>query len=97
VKTVDDDVLERAIGRVQSLAFVGITERFAESCRIFDARFRTRIAESSRREAVRRPEGGELAEHIPRIEPLVRRDRMLYDRALARLTADLAAATAGGA
>ncbi|MFM7292775.1 MAG: hypothetical protein ACKO6B_16315 [Planctomycetia bacterium] len=97
VKTVDDDVLERAIGRVQSLAFVGITERFAESCRIFDARFRTRIAESIRREAVLRPEGGELAEHIPRIEPLVRRDRILYDRAVARLTADLAAVTAGGA
>lgn len=95
VATVDDDVLARAIGRVHSLAFVGLTERFAESCRIFDARFRTRIAASLRRENVLRPEGGELAEHIPRIEPLVRRDRILYDMALGRLQSELSAGPEG--
>jgi hypothetical protein len=84
VETVDDDALARALGRLESLDFVGITERFAESCRIFDSLFETRILKSIQRIHVLRPEGNELEEHIPRIESLVQRDQVLYDAALAR-------------
>jgi hypothetical protein len=84
VGTVDDDVLDRALGRLGSLDFVGITERFAESCRRFDSLFETRISKSIQRSNVLRPEGTELSDHIPQIEPLVRRDRILYDVALSR-------------
>jgi hypothetical protein len=84
VGTVDDDALARAVGRLKSVDFVGITERFAESCRIFDRLFDTRISKSIQRIHVFRPEGTELQEHMPRIEPLVQRDQVLYDAALAR-------------
>jgi hypothetical protein len=84
VGTVDDDVLARALGRLKSLDFVGITERFDKSCRIFDSLFKTQISKSIQRSNVLRPQGNELAEHIPQIEPLVQRDRQLYVAALAR-------------
>ena len=84
VGTVDDDALARALGRLEALDFVGITEQFAESCRIFDGLFETRISKSIQRSNVLRPGGNELEEHIPRIESLVQRDQVLYDAALAR-------------
>ena len=84
VGKVDDDVLARALGRLESLDFVGITEQFPESCRRFDSLFETRISKSIQRINVLRPEGNELAEHISRIESLVQRDQVLYDAALAR-------------
>lgn len=85
VGTVDDETLTRALGRLESLDFVGITEQFAESCRRFDGLFETLISTSIQRSNVLRPEGNELEEHIPRIESLVQRDQVLYDAALARL------------
>lgn len=88
VEVVDDVVLDRAVRRLETLEFVGLTERFAESCAVFDERFGTRVSRSIRREAVHRPEGSEYAEHAPRIEPLLRRDRILYETALARFDAD---------
>lgn len=87
VDVVDDAALARAVARLETLDFVGLTERFAESCAVFDERFRTRISRSIRREAVYRPQGGEFVEHAPRIEPLLHRDRVLYDRAVARFEA----------
>ena len=87
VKVVDDAVLARAIARLETLGFVGLTERFAQSCEVFDARFHTGISQSIRREVVHRPEGGELSEYIPQIEPLVERDRVLYEKAVARFKA----------
>jgi hypothetical protein len=87
VGTVDDDALARALGRLESLDFVGITEQFTESCRRFDRLFKTRISKSIQRRNVLRPEGTELTEHIPKIEPLVKRDKILYDSALARFNA----------
>lgn len=87
VGTVDDTVLARAVARLQALDFVGLTERFPESCAVFDRRFRTSISQHIRREFVYRPEGGELSEFIPRIEPLIGRDRMLYEKAVAHFDA----------
>jgi hypothetical protein len=89
VDVVDDAVLARAVTRLETLNFVGLTERFAESCAVFDRRFRTHISKRIRREAVYRPEGGEFAEHVPRLEPFLRRDRILYDTAVARCDAGL--------
>lgn len=87
VEAADDAVLARALARLDTLDFVGLTERFAESCVIFDARFRTGISQFIRREVVHRPEGGELSEYIPQIEPLVERDRVLYKTVVARFEA----------
>jgi hypothetical protein len=77
-------ILNRAITRLEMLDFVGLTERFDESCQIFDQRFRTRISRFVRRENVRRPNGNEIAEHIPCIKQFIERDRILYDAAVAR-------------
>lgn len=87
VGAADGAMLDRAIGRLETLDFVGLTERFAESCAAFDARFGTRVSRSIRRENVLRTEGHELAEHIPRIIPFIERDRMLYEQAVARFGA----------
>ena len=84
VGTVDDAVLARAVARLQTLDFVGLTERFPESCAAFDARFHTDISQLIRREFVHRPEGCELSEFIPRIEPFIERDRVLYEKAVAQ-------------
>lgn len=83
VETANEEMLARALRRLKTLDFVGLTERFAESCAIFDIRFRTRISKSIRREAVHRPQGSELSEFIPQITALVQRDRVLYKMATA--------------
>lgn len=85
--TIDDHMdrmLARAIERLDTMDFVGLTERFEESCRRFDDRFGTRIARFVRRDNVLRPEGRELSELIPVVEPLLHHDRVLYDAAVAR-------------
>ena len=84
VSVGDDRMLGRAIRRLETMDFVGLTERFEDSCRIFDQRFGTGISRFIRRENVLRPEGNELAELIPRLEPFVRRDRLLYETAVVR-------------
>jgi hypothetical protein len=84
VRVVDDTVLARAVARLETLDFVGLTERFPESCAVFDARFHTGISQLIRQEVVHRPEGCELSEFIPRIEPFIQRDRFLYETAVAR-------------
>jgi len=84
---VGDRMLDRAIRRLETMDFVGLTERFEDSCRIFDQRFGTRIARLTRRENVLRPEGNELAELISRIEPFVQRDRLLYETAVVHFNA----------
>lgn len=83
----DEALLDRAVARLGRLDFVGLTERFAESCAVFDTLFRTTISRSMRREAVHRPGKREFAEWVPRIEPLVQRDRVLYETAVARFDA----------
>lgn len=85
VPVIDDAVLARALERVDTLDFVGLTERFQESCALFDERFGTGMSRLIRRDAVNRPEGSELSEHIPRLMPLLERDCALYARAGLRL------------
>lgn len=87
VEPVDDTVLTRALARLETLDFVGLTERFEESCAIFDDRFQTHVSRGIRREVVHRPEGSELSEFIPLIEPLLERDRVLYEKAVAHFDA----------
>lgn len=83
VGPADGPMLERATQRLGSLDFVGLTERFGESCALFDARFGTAVSGSMRHDQVLRPDGDELAEFIPRIAPCLEHDRVLYERALA--------------
>jgi hypothetical protein len=85
VQAVDDSALARALDRVDTLDFVGLTERFHESCTLFDERFRTGMSGLIRRDAVNRPEGSELSEYIPKLMPLLERDCALYARAELRL------------
>ena len=81
---VDDRTLDRALRRIEDLAFVGITERFAESCNVFDVRFGTTIARRLQHKNVRRPHGREYNHLISVVKPFVQRDCALYDRAMAR-------------
>lgn len=84
VEAADDHMLARALSRLETLDFVGITERFEESCQKFDRQFLTRISNRVRRENVFRPEGREFAQHIPKIKPHIERDQILYDAAVKR-------------
>jgi hypothetical protein len=84
VEAADDHMLARALSRLETLDFVGITERFEESCQKFDSQFQTRISRLVRRENVFRPEGCEFAQHIPKIKPHIERDQILYDAAVKR-------------
>lgn len=87
IPAADDRMLARALERLETLDFVGLTERFEESCHLFDHRFGTRIARFIRRDNVLRPAGNELAELIPIVEPHLRRDQVLYDAVLSRFNA----------
>ena len=84
VEAADDQMLARALSRLEMLDFVGITERFEESCQKFDSQFQTRISRLVRRENVLRPEGCELAQFIPKIKPHIELDQILYDAAVKR-------------
>lgn len=88
-----DATLERALRTLADLDYVGITEQFAASCRLFDAVFGTGVSHCRLQSNVLRPGGRGLEEFIPRIEPLVTRDRVLYEQACARFERDLAAIT----
>lgn len=94
---VTDATLEQAIHNLDTFDFVGLTERFADSCRLFDVRFGTRVADTMRQSNVLRPGGRGFEEFIPLVEPLVARDRVLYERARARFEKDLAAAVPAAA
>jgi len=83
-----DARLDRALNNLAAFEFVGLTEQFAESCRRFDGLFGTTISVAIRRVNVLRPEGRGLERFIPRIEPLVARDRVLYERACTMFACD---------
>jgi hypothetical protein len=89
---VDDAMLAVALERLDSLAFVGITERFPESCRLFDRCFGTDVASLVRHENVAGESADELLEFVPRLLPLIERVRILYDRAVGLLESRLQAA-----
>ena len=81
-------IFDRALEVVDAFDFVGITERFRDSCIIFDATFGTGIEKAIRKENVMRPNGTEFGELLPRILPLVDLDRELYAHAVARFERD---------
>lgn len=87
---VDDATLDRALRRVDDLAFVGITERFRDSCRLFDHLFGTTTQRFDRQENVLRSRGTEHAELVPLILPHIRRDMVLYEHATRRFADDVA-------
>lgn len=93
---VSDACLERALRNLDAFEFVGITERFTESCRLFDARFGTALSSRVQTSNVLRPEGRGYEEFISQIEPLVARDRVLYERACARFGLEVQAPSASG-
>lgn len=86
-------MLERALDNLDAFDFVGLTERHADSCRLFDSCFGTAVSGCPRQSNVLRPGGRGLEEFIPLVEPLVARDRVLYEQAKARFEQDLAAAS----
>lgn len=87
LESIDAQTLARALQRLDTMAFIGLTEQFEESCQRFDECFGTRIGRFMRHDNVQRPGGRELAELIPRIEPLLKRDRVLYETAVSRFQA----------
>lgn len=88
VGVVNDNTLTRALRRLEIIDFVGLNEHFSEACAIFDNRFGTNISKHIRRVAVNRPKGNEFAEFITEIEPLLQRDRILYEAAETRFNSE---------
>jgi hypothetical protein len=80
----DDLMLRRAVDFIQNCDFIGITERYLDSCKIFDGLFQTNISQYNNRENVLRPNGGELSEYISTLKPLLENDLILYQSALDR-------------
>lgn len=77
-------ILDTALMTLEALDFVGITEHFPMSCRLFDTTFGTHVSSVILKENVLRPQGTELDDLIPRILPLVEADQVLYEYANAR-------------
>lgn len=85
-------ILDDALMNLDSFDFVGLTERFAESCTLFDTVFGTVLHSVIAKENVLRPRGTELSDLIPRIFPLVELDQRLYEHATARFRMEAARA-----
>jgi hypothetical protein len=82
VESIDDNTLARALRRLETLDFVGLSERFEDSCILFDEIFKTGVSRFVCRENTLRPMGNELSEHAAGLERFVRRDRVLYEMAM---------------
>jgi hypothetical protein len=78
----NDSTLERAMSLLKKLDFVGITEKFDESCYVFDRVFETNISKKRFRKNVLRPMGNEYSEIIPWLKPLLKLDLDLYKTTL---------------
>jgi hypothetical protein len=78
----DNVFLSTAQRRIRNFDFVGITERFRESCWLFDKTFSTRLSFLMRKSNVLRPQGTELVSLAHRIQPFIRLDCALYKYAL---------------
>ena len=85
----DTRILDRALDVVDAFDFVGLTERFRESCMLFDSTFGTMIGAAVKKENVLRPNGTEFSGLLPRILPLIDLDRVLYERARERFKIDI--------
>lgn len=82
VSSTDNVLLSAAQRRIRDFDFVGITERFKESCLLFDKTFSTRLSFLMRKSNVLRPQGSELTSLAHRIQPFVLLDCALYKYAL---------------
>lgn len=85
----DTRILARALDVVDAFDFVGLTERFRESCMLFDCTFGTMIGAAVQKENVLRPNGTEFSGLLPRVLPLVNLDRVLYERTQERFKVDI--------
>jgi hypothetical protein len=88
-RDASESMLAKATARIDAVAFLGVTEYFAESCRIFDSKFNACVSKYARKTNVLRPSGKELSEHCETILPLIQLDQALYRAALVRFNADL--------
>lgn len=85
ILNIDDAVLKRALERVEGFDFVGITEKFEDSCKLFDKLYNTRTARFLKKTNISRPEGNELMEFADFIRPLINKDEIVYRSACERL------------
>lgn len=79
---IDEKILTNALARINQFEFVGITEKYEESCRVFDKTYKTNIASRIKRENVSRSEESELLFLKNIIQPLIDKDQILYEHAL---------------
>lgn len=89
----DEQLLDAALNGLSTVDFVGLTEEYFASCVRFDRLFGTSISKAIRWENVTRPDGDELAQYADDIAPYVQLDRVLYERAVARIDAEMAEPT----
>ena len=82
---IDESVLKRALERVKNFDFVGITEMFEESCKLFDKLHNTHTVRFLKKTNISRPEGNELMELRDFIKPLIVKDEIVYRSARERL------------
>jgi hypothetical protein len=82
---IDDAVFKRALERVEGFDFVGITEIFEDSCKLFDKLYKTRTVRFLKKENISRPQGNELMEFTDFIRPLITKDEIVYRSACERL------------
>jgi len=82
---IDDAVLKSALERVEGFDFVGITEKFEDSCKLFDKLYKTQTVRFLKKTNISRPEGNELMEFADFIRPLITKDEIVYRSACERL------------
>jgi hypothetical protein len=82
---IDDEVFKKALERVHGFDFLGITELFEDSCKLFDKLYKTNTLKYLQKTNVSRPEGSELLELKEFIKPLIEKDEVIYRCACERL------------
>lgn len=81
---VDAAMCGRAVENLRQCAFVGITERFEDSCRLFDQRFGTRLSRRIRRDNIgRKKPNVHRDELVKALLPHLEWDLRLYREAVA--------------
>ena len=84
---VNQSTLMNALDRINSFDFVGVTEKFEESCKNFDKIYKTNTLSRIKKTNVSRTDQNELMEYKQIIDPLIKKDIIIYQAALERLKA----------
>jgi hypothetical protein len=84
---VNETTLLNALKRVNNFDFVGVTEKFEESCKKFDKLYKTNTLSRIKKTNVSRSDQNELMEYKQIIDPLIQKDTIIYQAALERLKA----------